>query len=252
MIDLSIGVVTYNSSNVIEKLLNSIYDNTSGITFEVIIIDNNSPDNTVELIREKFPQARVLMQEDNKGYGYGHNQAIKVIDSRYHLIVNPDIKFESNVLKELVDYMDSHEDIFMVTPKILNEDGTEQFLPKRKPTLRYLVSGRYENRAKIFADIRAEYTRKNEHITEPIDIEFCTGCFMFVRTEIFRKVGGFDDRFFMYFEDVDLALRVAKLGRVVFNPTLYVTHVWERASGKHLKYFMIEIVSMFKFFLKRR
>ena len=94
------------------------------------------------------------------------------------------------------------------------------------------------------------YTMRNEVINGPIDIEFCTGCFFCIRTEIFKKLNGFDDRFFMYFEDADITRRARKLGSVVFYPDIKVTHVWARASAKTLKFFLIQLCSMFKYFLK--
>ena len=84
----------------------------------------------------------------------------------------------------------------------------------------------------------------------PTEIDFCTGCFSVIRTEVFKKLGGFDENFFMYFEDADLTLRAKEYGKTVFLPQLCAIHLWERSSAKSLKYMMIHIASMFKFFRK--
>jgi GT2 family glycosyltransferase len=137
----------------------------------------------------------------------------------------------------------------MVTPKILNLDGTEQYLPKKKPTIRYLIAGRLKF-SKYFLKMRNEYTMQDYVMKEPVDIDFSTGCFSIIRTDVFKEIKGFDNRFFMYFEDVDLTLRAKRYGRIIFNPKIYATHGWERSSAKKLKFLLIHINSMIKFFWK--
>ena len=252
MYDVSIGIVTYNSEDEICNLLSSIFANTKNITFQVTVIDNMSTDNTVSLVKEKFPEVTVIESNVNNGYGHGHNQAIPVINSRYHAIINPDIIINTNVLKYLAEYLDVHSDVSLVTPKIMNDDGSEQHLPKRRPCFKYMFGGRLEKYGACFKKLRNEYTMADADFSEPTEIEFCTGCFMMLRTDVFKKCNGFDERFFMYLEDADLSDRVRKYGKIIFHPQAYVVHKWERTSSKSLKFLLIHLRSYFKYITKKK
>lgn len=244
---LSVCIVTYNSAEVIGSAVSSIKEHTRGIDYRLYISDNASGDNTIEKVAE-IDDAKIIQNGGNIGFGKAHNTVITLLDSKYHAVVNPDIRLDSDVLTELCEYLDSHEDAVMVTPKVLFPSGEEQVLPKRKPTFKYLLG----RRLPFFKDAVVEYTRSNETFSEPTEIDFCTGCFFVMRTEVFKKLGGFDDRFFMYFEDADITLRAKEHGKVLFIPSSHVIHCWERSSSKSLKYLMIHISSMFKFLWKHR
>lgn len=248
---VSISIVTYNNADKISNLLNSIIKNTKGVTYKIYVIDNCSSDNTIEIIKENFPTVNIFQLPENVGFGEGHNQVLNVIDSQYHAIVNPDIIINSDAISDLVNYLDTVPDVVMITPRIFNSDGTEQYLPKKRPTLRYLISGRLKF-IKYFLKLRNEYTMQDYNIQEPIDVDFSTGCFSIIRTDVFQRIKGFDNRFFMYFEDVDLTLRAKKYGRVIFYPKISVVHGWERSSAKNVKYLLIHIKSMIEFFCKWR
>ncbi|MDQ5983656.1 MAG: N-acetylglucosaminyl-diphospho-decaprenol L-rhamnosyltransferase [Eubacteriales bacterium SKADARSKE-1] len=247
---VSICVVTHNNCNEILNLLKSIYENTVEVNFSVFVVDNNSSDNTVNLISKYYPNVEIIKTNCNKGFGYAHNLVIDKIDSDFHIIINPDISFNVNVLKQLSDYLSENNDVIIVTPKILHPNGSEQYLPKREPKIKYLMAGKLERFSNSLSKLRSKYTMENECLEEPVDIDFCTGCFMMIRTEIFKKLNGFDDRFFMYFEDADLSKRAKKFGRVIFFPKIYVTHSWERASSKKIKFLFIHISSMIKYLIK--
>ena len=251
MIDLSIGIVTYNSADKIGDLLTSIYRHTT-CSFQVYVVDNGSSDGTLALIREQFPQVELIESPKNGGFGYGHNQLLNRVDSRYHAIVNPDIVLHEDVFTPLLAYLDSHADTALVTPRVMNTDGSEQKLPKRLPTVKYMVLGRLSKVVKPLKGVRDEYTRAQEVFNEPTAIDFCTGCFMLLRTAVWQAVGGFDDQFFMYLEDADLSRRVAAHGKLIFYPGVSVEHQWEQASGKSLKFLRIHLSSMRKYMRKVR
>ena len=149
-------------------------------------------------------------------------------------------------MSDMVDFFEANPDVVMAMPKILNNDGTEQKLPKERPTFKRLFLGRLSN------NIRSEYVWAEKDITEPCEINFCTGCFFCIRTDVFKKVLGFDKRYFMYLEDADLALKAKSKGKVMMLPQFSVNHAWERESSKSLKYLLIHIISSFKFLLKWR
>lgn len=251
MAELSISVVTYNNKNEIGRLLKSVIKYTKAVDYEITVVDNASEDGTVEYIKSNFPTVKLIETGENRGFGFGHNKMLGA-SSEFHAVLNPDIELRSDVLSELVNYLRANKDVALVTPKILNPDGTQQYLPKRKPTFKYMFLGRLSRYVKAFEPIRDEYTMKNTSMTEPTQIEFCTGCFMVMRTEYFKKAGGFDERFFMYLEDVDLTERLSKYGKIMFYPRASVVHNWEGGSSKNLRLMKIHISSMFKYFKKQR
>ncbi len=243
-------IVTYNNADNIEKVVESILCHTEGIDFKLYICDNMSTDNTADIVENKFPQVTVIRNKDNKGFGHGHNVVIDRLDSEYHFIINPDIYLTDDAVSEFIEYFDQHSEVVMAVPKLLFEDGSEQFTPKRIPTVRYMMGGRLERLGDPFKKWRYEYTMRNAPPSEPVECGFCSGCFICIRTEVFKKAGGFDERYFLYSEDADLTREAKKYGRTMYLPQIAVTHLWERAYMKSPKYFFIQLSSMFKYFAK--
>lgn len=248
---VSISVVTYNNESQIGKLLDSLALFVHGINYHIYIIDNCSSDRTVELIRNRPNQTITLIQSPkNRGFGGGHNMILNQLDSKYHICINPDILLCEDAVSAIAHYMDEHGDIGLLTPKILNADGAIQVLPKRNPKLSYLIARRID--LAFLKKYRNEYEMQSKDHDSKLDIEFCSGCFMFMRTALFKELDGFDERFFMYFEDADLTRRMRWLARAEYNPDFAVIHVWERAGKKSLKFFLIQVISMVKYMWKWR
>jgi len=239
-------IVTYNNKEDVEICIDSILKYTMGVDLKLYVSDNLSTDLTATNIKEKFKDVTVIINNENNGFGAGHNVVIDKLDSKYHVIINPDIIIDNDVILELVNYMETNPSVGMITPKILNIDGSEQYLPKLRPRFKYLLGGRI-NALKHY---RSEYTMQDVEITKPVEIDFCTGCFMVIRTDLFKKIRGFDDRYFMYFEDADLTREVKKSMKVIFYPYAHVYHKWSRASSKKIKYFIIQVQSMFRYYKK--
>lgn len=242
---VSASVVTYNDVNRAPDTVNSVTLNTKKYPLKLYVIDNASTDGTADLI-EKSGQAVVIRNVKNLGFGAAHNEVLTQELGKYHFVINPDITLNSDVISDMVDYFERNPDVVMAMPKILNTDGTEQKLPKERPTFKRLFFGRLSDK------IRSEYVWADKEIAEPCEINFCTGCFFCIRTDAFKKVLGFDQRYFMYLEDADLALKAKSKGKVMILPQFSVTHAWERESSKSLKYLFIHIVSCFKFLFKWR
>ena len=138
----------------------------------------------------------------------------------------------------------------MLTGHVEFEDGTKQLLAKRNPTVRYLGAHRFYNKDEAPSKLMTEYCMLDMPEDEPYPITNATGCFMFFRTEVFRELGGFDERFFMYLEDCDIARRTAKKYKALHYPMATVYHLWERESKKNKKLLIIHIQSILKYFLK--
>lgn len=241
--------MTYNCRDQAITACRSVIENTSGRNLKFYVIDNNSRDGTAEAIN-KFPEIKLIRSPENLGFGAAHNKVLSESIGKYHFVINPDIRFSEDILSEMANFMDENPDIALCCPKILNPDGSEQRLPCRRPTFKRLFFGRLARFGKVFRKIREEYT---SHDSDGVcDLDFCTGCFFVIRGDVFKKLGGFDERFFMYLEDADLTLRAEKYGRTVTAPQFSVTHEWNRDSARSIKYFLIHLQSCFKFLYKWR
>ncbi len=245
---VSLSMVTYNSARWIDSFFASL--KTMGdVKYHLYVIDNNSTDETVRLVKKHLNAHVTLIEnKENLGFGKAHNLIIDGLTSKYHLIINPDITMSDNVAARMAQYMDGHADIGILTPKVKFPDGTLQVLPKKNPRFMYLVARRVSLSA--LQKYRRAYEMLEKGADSAFDIEFCTGAFMFVRTALLKKAGGFDDRYFMYFEDADLTREIRQFARAEYNPAFEVFHEWERAGSKSLKFFLIQIHSMIKYMIK--
>lgn len=245
---VSACIITYKNGEKVRETIRSLLHFTKGVDFTLYIVDNHSQDGCLDQLKAEFPSVVAIQNPGNKGFGNGHNRILPLLESDYHAVINPDIVIDRDVLTELAAYLAANEDIGMVTPQILNPDGTDQQLPKRDPSFFALV-GRHLFQKKL-RPVVAHYQMLDEDLSKPIDIEFATGCFFMIRTEIFQEIQGFDTRWFLYYEDMDITRRARAIKRVVYYPYVHVYHAWERASSHKPKYFAILVWGMFKYFGK--
>ena len=245
---LSACIVLYKSGLKAARTVQCFQD--SDIPLDLYVVDNAPGDSTMYRLRWQCPGLQYFAQPKNIGYGRGNNVVLPHLTSRYHIICNPDVTFDKTLLSKMVQYMELNPDCAILTPRVFNADGTEQFLPKRAPTVRYLLGGRLENLPGPFRAWRSEYTLRDAEVEAPTSVFFATGCFMMIRTSIFRQVPGFDPRFFMYHEDSDLSQKVLHYGNIVYHPHFIITHDWQRRSRTHLGSAMQHIISTVKYFAK--
>jgi GT2 family glycosyltransferase len=168
----------------------------------------------------------------------------------YHLIVNPDITMEPDVLERMAAFMDSRPDVVLLTPKVKHIGGSEQFLPKEPPSVHFLLGGYLERLGRPFTTWRGRYTWRDRQITEPVELNFATGCFMLARADAFKAAGGFDPRYFLYMEDADLTREMKKQGLTLYYPGFSVTHVWSRDSAHSFRSTLLHVKSMMQYFGK--
>lgn len=251
---ISIGVVTYNSENEIINFLNSLDSVLDGVNPEVAVyvLDNGSSDGTIRVLNEfhaRHFDLDLIIPNANLGFGGGHNAISDSASADIYIISNPDITFmNSDIFVNIIKYFEMNDALALYSPAIKNSLGEIQFLNKKNPTvldmaIRFMPSNWFVKRKKEFVKFSTGYE-------SPQPIEFASGAFMAVRLEYFRKVGGFDRRFFMYFEDADLSRMLAKKFETIYDPTVAVEHQWQRASHKNVKYFLIHVQSLFKYFSK--
>lgn len=247
---LSVSIVTHNHADSIRETLDSILRHTKDVDFQLFVVDNGSEDRTCEIVREYGFPVTLIQNPKNPGFGASHNQVILRAGSTYHAIINPDVTLCDNVLQRMAAYLDEHPDIGMLTPKVLFPDGRLQVLPKRDPRFIFLISRRLHWH--WLQKYRRTYEMGDRDPDTRFDIEFTTGCFMFARTALLQQVGGFDERFFLYFEDADLGRRVRALARTEYNPSFVIRHAWRRGGARSLRMLLIQVWSMYRYMRKWR
>ena len=248
---ISISLVLYNTSNDdIIRILDTI--NLNKLIDRFYLIDN-SPKKLVPCeILKNYNYVEYIFNNKNLGYGTGHNIAIKkslLKKNKYHLVINPDIYFESKMVFGLIDFMNKNSQIGQVMPKILNENESIQRVAKLLPRpldlfqRAFLPSFLMKKNQRIFTLSKYRYDRV-------LEAPYLSGCFMFLRLEALKKVGIFDERFFMYPEDIDLSRRIHMKYKTVVNPFFSVIHRHEKASYKSLKMKIIHVYNVIKYFNK--
>jgi N-acetylglucosaminyl-diphospho-decaprenol L-rhamnosyltransferase len=219
---VSAVVVTHNAAGWIEQCLGSL----AGTGAEVIVVDNASTDGTTSLVREKFPDARVI-EEENRGFGAGNNAGMRAASGRYYLLLNPDAWLTEGALDKLVAFADEHPEAAVVGPRLLNPDGTLQRSVRGYPSP-WRIATEYFFLRKLGPRthaLNAFFGEQFDHESVR-EAEYLFGACMLVRREAVDSVGGFDEDFFLMSEEVDWCYRFRQAGwKVLFYPGAEVFHV---------------------------
>lgn len=250
MTQINASIVLYNNNiRQIQKVIESYF--SSKLSTKLYLIDN-SPDNRLSILEKVDKRIEYIFNGANIGYGAGHNIALKKSISNhvsYHIVLNPDLYFDGNVVNLLYEYMKLNKNTGNIMPKILYPDGKNQFLAKLLPTpfdwilRRFLPNCWTKNITNRF---ELRFTKYNKIMNVP----FLSGCFMFLRVDTLKEIGLFDENIFMYMEDIDLNRRIHKKYKTIYYPYCKVYHEYERGSHKNLKLFKISIESSIKYFNK--
>lgn len=250
---ISFSIVTYNNKHEIRKLVDNLLKITTvNSNFQIYIIDNGSVDGTIEFCRKLShlnEHVKLIENNNNVGFGAAHNKVISLLKSKYHVILNPDIEIQDfEELSNMIDYLDKNEMVGLLSPLILNVDGSIQKLFKRQPTVMDLairfISPKFMKRRQDW------FVREESGYNKIEKIDYASGCFMFFRTSVLKQINGFDERYFMYMEDADITRKTNEVSTAMFFPHSKITHAWQRASHKKLKFMIISVKSMIKYFSK--
>lgn len=248
------GIVAYGGAQEVLAAARSLAEHTQGVDLRLMVLDNASPDGAgKELASAELPQnVRVECSKANLGFGKGHNRIFRRLaaesPSRYHAVVNPDITVDADVLTALCRWMDEHPDVAMVTPRLLFPDGREQYTAKRFPSLLALLSRQVP--LPFLKGVERHYLMLDEDLSKPTDVQFCSGCFFVMRSEVYKAMGGFDERYFVYVEDADITRQALGYGRAVYLPEVSVYHAWHRDANRRMKNFWMQIHSMLRYWGK--
>lgn len=260
-LDLTVSIVLYKPD--MEKLvgcLQSLYG--CKLNWWLHLIDNSPEPMDAAFMAKLDKRVSYTHGHGNIGFGGGHNLAIHphVQDARYWLVLNPDAYFGNGLLEELVERMDADEAIGLSIPHIRNPDGTTQLVNKRLPTpsiyfLRpFVAKMTWLMKTPVAKDMLTLWMRRfllqDMDLERPLVCPFISGCFMFFRGSMLAELKGFDERYFLYMEDLDISRRAAQRGLNVVFSDITCYHHWERAAYKSRKLFMVLIQSCVKYFNK--
>lgn len=251
MYPVSACVVVYqNDARELRTCLRSILDTTR---IEKIYIIDNSPNDE---LRSELPadmRLEYVFNNANLGFGGGHNIGIhKAIawGSRYHVVVNPDISFTEDVISPMVRYMEAHPEVGMMMPRILHPDGRLQYLPKLLPSPVDLLRRKLKFLGKMYDRFVETYELRKITADRICNVPILSGCFSLLALSAIREIGGYDERFFMYFEDFDLSRRVHAKYQTLYYPEVSVYHRYESGANKNYRLFRIFVGSAIKYFNK--
>lgn len=250
---VAISIVTYNSKHIFKVLENLKQEFGQDPQFRFVIFDNNSNDEYKNRLKEYQDFVDITFYHENNGFGFGHNYNLLQATEKYFLVFNPDIILVREDLLKMIEILDQDETISLLVPKVLNSDGTTQHLIRNRVSVfdYFLRFVPFQFVKKMFAGRLASYECRDLPNDRNVDIRIGSGCFMLIRGKDFKEVGGFDDRYFMYFEDYDVCVELKKRNkRIVYTPFSNVTHYYERGAHKNSNLFKIFMKSMYKYFTK--
>jgi hypothetical protein len=259
--DLSIIILNYKSKGHVRQCLKSFKLVNPQIDYEIIVVDNDSGDGVIEMVKEQFSDVRTIQSGENLGFAGGNNVGIRQAKGRYIVIMNPDIIVLEESLEAMVKYMDEHQDVGFLAPQLLNPDKTIQHSCYRFPTLGVPIYRRTPlGKTKHGKKVLNQYMMNDWDHLETREVDWCLGACVMVRRSAMEQVGMLDERYFMYFEDADWCRRFWQAGfKVVYYPKARMVHYHIRQSAD-VPWFMglfqrisrIHIASAIKYFLKFR
>ena len=239
MVDLSIVILSWNVRDLLRQCLESVASDRPPsadylpLATEIIVVDNASSDDSVEIVRAEFPEARLIVNSTNRGYTGGNNDGIAAATGRYVLILNPDTRVLGDALAVMVAYADAHPEVGVVGPQLLNPDGSVQSSRRRFPTL---MTGLFES-TWLEPLAPRNILRRYYVLDQPDDaiqeVDWLFGACFLVRRKVIEQVGALDEGFFMYSEEMDWCRRIRQAGwKVVYLPEAQVIHYGGKSSDQ--------------------
>lgn len=221
------------------------------LTYKIFLIDN-SPTDELKKEFQNLPNLEYIFTGKNLGFGSGHNIAIRRVKelTEFHLILNADVNFEGKILEEIFKYMSDNRDVGLLAPKIFNPDGSIQYSAKLLPSPANLIVRRFVPIKALQNKLNNRYEFRFFSFDRIIEVPYVMGCFMFISANVFHKIEGFDESFFMYPEDIDLTRRIHSKFKTIYYPNSTITHKHGKGSYKSSKLLYYHVTSMIKYFNK--
>ncbi len=257
MLDLSICIVTMNHLDVLRPCLESINKNRpSKYSFEVIIVDNCSKDGTRTYLENCDFNFKMKYIENRRKYNYAKNNNIpmKNASGRYYLILNPDTIILPQTLDFMINYMEENPEVGASACKLLYGDMSFQENCRRFPILKYVIASRFKSWGiNLFGKLADNYIQCSPNDIAPKPVNYIIGACMFLRKDAIKDIGGFDERFLLYFEDTDLCFRLWKNNwEIWYVPDVSIIHLYDRGASKSVinKKAILQVYTLILFYLK--
>lgn len=230
--DLSILIVSYNTLGPLEDCLHSIFRNRAGVDVQVIVVDNASADGSADMVAERFPGVVLHASQQNLGFAAANNVGLESAVGRHVMLLNPDTIVHRDCLRQLLTYLEEHDDVGAVAPKLLNTDGSLQRSVRRFPTASALLYQYTMFRLWIpWRKRHASYKMRDFAFDQITDVEVPMGAAILVRGELFRGLEGLDAGYFIYYEEAHLCRQLHAAGwRVVYLPSAQASHLGGESS----------------------
>ena len=248
--DITASIVAYKTNPLeLERVIRSLLD--CSLRIKIVIVDNSPIEELDSLCRDLGTE--YYYSGRNLGFGAAHNVAfLRFSRSTYHLVLNPDVQFGHKVLEELVNFLELNESVGLVMPRVVYPNGSPQYLCKRLPTpfdiaSRRLFPGLLQ---RFFRNSMSSFELRDMDMNKVLSVPYLSGCFMLLRSKALQEVGLFDERFFMYFEDLDLTRRINKRYRTIYYPRTSIIHRHEKGSYKSVWLLFCGIQSAIRYFNK--
>lgn len=233
--DISISIVSYNTRDLLRDCLQSLRERAAEgeASIEVIVADNGSRDGSIEMVQQEFPEFQAFYTGGNIGYGRANNAACQRASGRYFFVLNSDTIVQPGALREMVQFMDAHPQAGGAGAKLILPDGTTQPSVGTDPTLRAVFFEQtYLDKLLPRFKLTGEYLMTWWDYAERREVEQVCGACLFVRSEAWQQIGGFDPAYFMYFEDTDFCLRLRRAGwQIWYLPAAPINHRLGGSSG---------------------
>ena len=245
--------MNWNTEAVLRKCLQSVYQQTRRIPYEIFVVDNASKDNSVEMVKDLFPNVRLIVNEQNKGFAAANNQALRFAKGRYILFLNPDTVIHESAPETMVQFMERHSEAGAIGCKLLNEDGSVQHSIRKFPgfgvvLLENTPLGRLPFLRRRVKDFKMEGFSFNK--TEEVDA--VCGAALLVRKDVLDEVGPMDEAYFMFIEELDLCRRIRRKGyQVYFTPDARITHLGGESRNQNPEgLLLVSLRSLMRYFDK--
>ncbi len=218
--------MSWNTESLLRECLSSIYERTQGISYEIFVVDNASKDGTAEMVRKYFPDVHLIVNKENRGFAAANNQAIHLAKGRYLIFLNPDTALSENALHAMTQFMDEHPEAGAIGCKLINADSSVQHSTRRLLSLSIML---YDNtilgRLPFFRGKLKDYKMKSFSFDKVEEVDAASGAALLVRKSLLDEVGPMDERYFMFFEEMDLCRRIRMNGqKIYFVPNAVITH----------------------------
>lgn len=245
-VKISASIVLHNEPlHILKETINSFL--SISFSKKLFLIDNSLDKNpTLSNLSE---ETEYIYNDKNLGFGKAHNIILNQLNSfsEYHLILNPDVTFNPQIINELIKQLEADVNLSMISPKVLYPNGKTQLVCRKNPTIKELISRRLH----INQNYVKQHQYLNTNLNTPFNPQFIHGCFMLFKTDDFINLSGFDERYFLYMEDADICRKIyVSNKKVLYYPKVSIKHIHRKASAKKIKLLFYHIASAIKYFKK--